>query len=787
MERTKILIVEDNPIVAEDLKIKLIHLGYEITATAYSGEQALESIKHQKPDIALMDIRLGDGMNGIDTALELKNKYNISVIYLTAHADDDTIFRAKLTEPYGYIVKPFDETELKSMIEIAVYKQKSDRKLKESEKWFKTTLNSIGDGVITTDMNGSITFMNPIAEMLTGWSRTDAADKPLEAVFNIINEITREKCENPVLKVIGTGQIIGLANHTLLISRDGKEIPIKDSGAPIILNDSDNLGVVLVFQDDTDARMAQKKIQDSENRLQSFLNNSPVGIGIWDREFRYVYINEILQKINGPSLKEHLGKTIEDVLPKAAPIIRPIFEKILSTGEPALNIELSGEVPATPGKTTHYLLSYFPIFGELETVAHIGGIIVDVTDNKNAQIRLNQQQNIFQAIIDNVPALITVYDPKAKVLHVNKSFESTVGWTNEDLKTIDIMEVCYPDPEYRTIAAEYMQKASNEWQEFSVKTKYGHSFDSIWSNVRLEDSTQIGIGIDITDKKKIEAILIKSQKMESIGKLAGGIAHDFNNILTSILGFTQISLQEVQQETELHDNLTEILASGERAKNLVKQILTFSRKGEQEKHPIHLNSLVTDNIIMMRSTIPSNIKIKENISTEKIIINANTSQMNQVLINLITNAVHAIDDNGMIDIDLELIQLDENYLDQYSGMMPGSYAKLLISDTGHGIAQENLSAIFDPYFTTKTPDKGTGLGLAVVHGIVEIHGGQIKVYSEIEKGTTFQVYLPLTTQTYKKIEDHEESNYAKGSERILFVDDEPTIAKLQKRVLERLG
>ena len=212
MDKTKILIVEDNPIVAEDLKIKLIDLGYGITATAYSGEQALESVRTQRPDIALMDIRLGRGMNGIETALKLKDKYNISVIYLTAHADDNTVSKAKLTEPYGYVVKPFNDTELKSVIEIAVYKQQSDRKLRESQQWFQTTLNSIGDGVIATDMTGNITFMNPIAETLTGWSQSEAKGKPLNKVFNIINEFTRKSCENPVLKVIKTGQII-VINH----------------------------------------------------------------------------------------------------------------------------------------------------------------------------------------------------------------------------------------------------------------------------------------------------------------------------------------------------------------------------------------------------------------------------------------------------------------------------------------------------------------------------------------------------------------------------------------------
>jgi nitrogen-specific signal transduction histidine kinase/ActR/RegA family two-component response regulator len=292
---------------------------------------------------------------------------------------------------------------------------------------------------------------------------------------------------------------------------------------------------------------------------------------------------------------------------------------------------------------------------------------------------------------------------------------------------------------------------------------------------------------DDSKARKAEAALRQSQKLEAIGNLAGGIAHDFNNILTSIMGFTELSLQDLQHETELHDNLTEVLTAGKRAKSLVKQILTFSRKGEQEKHNIQMNSILVENMKMLRSTIPSNITITEEISSEPITIHANASQMNQVIMNLVTNAVHAINDNGLIDIGLELIQLDKSNVEQYPDMMPGSYAKIYVSDTGCGISKENLNAIFDPYFTTKTPDKGTGLGLAVVHGIVKIHDGHITVYSEPGNGTTFHVYLPTTTQSFKKPAIQTETDIPQGCERILFVDDEPAITKLQKRFLERLG
>ncbi len=673
MDKTKILIVEDNPIVAEDLKIKLIDLGYGITATAYSGEQALESVRTQRPDIALMDIRLGRGMNGIETALKLKDKYNISVIYLTAHADDNTVSKAKLTEPYGYVVKPFNDTELKSVIEIAVYKQQSDRKLRESQQWFQTTLNSIGDGVIATDMTGNITFMNPIAETLTGWSQSEAKGKPLNKVFNIINEFTRKSCENPVLKVIKTGQIIGLANHTILISRDGSERPIKDSGAPIILDDGTRLGVVLIFQDDSMSREAEERLRDSEERFKRLFEHAPLPYQSLDKNGCIIEVNHTWLEMLGYQKQDVVGKSFGDFL-------------------------------------NHEWVDHFKEnFPKFKSVGEILGV----------EFEMKKKDGTF---------IIARFDGKIR----------------------------------QDQAGEFIQTHC--------------VFKDVSDEKRM-----------LKKLEKQEIALRQTQKLEAIGNLAGGIAHDFNNILTSILGFTDLSLQDVQKDSEIYDNLTEVIAAGKRAKNLVKQILTFSRKGEQEKQPLDIHSVISENLKMLRSTIPSNIEIRTQISHESITINANRSQMNQVIMNLVTNAVHAIEDNGMIDIGLQLMVLDKSDMDQYPDMIPGTYAKIFVSDTGCGIDQENLNAVFDPYFTTKSPDKGTGLGLAVVHGIVKLHSGHISVYSEREKGSTFNVYLPLATQVEKRSVIQKETKVAEGGERILFVDDEPTIVKLQKRTLERLG
>ncbi|MBU7047482.1 MAG: response regulator [Theionarchaea archaeon] len=256
--KTHILVVEDERIVAEDIRRSLETLGYAVTAVVSSGEEALQKAAEENPDLVLMDIVLKGDMDGIEAAQVMNSRFNIPVVYLTAYADDRKLQRAMVTGPYGYILKPFEDRELRTTIEMALYKHKMEKKLKESEQWLATTLKSIGDGVITTDTEGIVTFINPVAETLTGWTQDEAVGSPLSEVFHIINEETRERCENPFEK-IKTGLVVGLANNTVLVARDGTERLIADSGAPIS-DDHTILGSVLVFRDVTEKKRMEEDI-----------------------------------------------------------------------------------------------------------------------------------------------------------------------------------------------------------------------------------------------------------------------------------------------------------------------------------------------------------------------------------------------------------------------------------------------------------------------------------------------------------------------------------------------
>ena len=307
MAKAKILVVEDESIVAKDIEKRLKSLGYAVPAVVSSGEEAIKKTAQTHPDLVLMDIKIKGDVDGVEAATQIRARFNIPVVYLTAYSDEKTLERAKITEPLGYILKPFEERELYTAIEIALYRHKMERKLKECQQWLATTLKSIGDAVIATDTRGLITFMNRVAEELTGWKQKDALGKDLIEVFNIINEQTPNFDENLITKVLQEGVVVGLENHTL-IARDGTEIPIGDSAAPIRDDKGNITGVVLVFQDKTELKRAEEALRKSKESFHNIVEKSADGIIVLDCNGVVCFVNPAAESLFGRKKEKLLSE-----------------------------------------------------------------------------------------------------------------------------------------------------------------------------------------------------------------------------------------------------------------------------------------------------------------------------------------------------------------------------------------------------------------------------------------------------------------------------------------------
>jgi nitrogen-specific signal transduction histidine kinase/CheY-like chemotaxis protein len=290
---------------------------------------------------------------------------------------------------------------------------------------------------------------------------------------------------------------------------------------------------------------------------------------------------------------------------------------------------------------------------------------------------------------------------------------------------------------------------------------------------------------DITERQRLEMQLRQAQKMEAIGTLAGGIAHDFNNILSAIIGFSELCLDEADPGGTLEENLREVLHASHRARDLVRQILAFSRQGETDRKPLQSGLVIKEALKLLRSTLPSTIEIDIQINSHSLIM-GDPTQIHQIIMNLGANAADAMETNGgVLAVSLtDMVMDDPAAWDVH--LAPGTYQRLSVADTGDGIAPEQLDAIFEPYFSTKPEGKGTGLGLSVVHGIVHSLEGGIRVRSAPGRGTTFDIFVPV--MEFQAPEQRQNDKFLKGGrENVLFVDDEPQIAGMAKRHLEKLG
>lgn len=426
-------------------------------------------------------------------------------------------------------------------------------------------------------------------------------------------------------------------------------------------------------------------------------------------------------------------------------------------------------------------------------ITHFQGIVENITKRKEAEEQLKAKHEEWEKTFNSIPDIITLQDQNMRIVRANQAAYDFFEMASGDL----IGAHCYDI--FRGISAPCSDCPMVE----TIKDVKNHSaiihhenmgkIFQVTSSPILDQNHEVQylvhIAKDITEQKRIEEELFQAHKMEAIGTLAGGIAHDFNNILTAIVGYSEMAILDLPDDSKAKRKIELVLKSGQRAADLVKQILTFSRKTDHKLEPLSPHLVIKEALKMLRSSMPTTIEFQVDIDKECGTIMADPTNIHQIIVNLCTNALHALEaEKGMIGVSLQRVEMGIDEIRGEPDVSPGPFIVLTVSDTGCGMDQDTLGRIFDPYFTTKELGKGTGLGLAVIHGIIRDYHGFIRVESHPGQGSSFSVYIPaLPLETATSADTEKKGSLPTGTERILVVDDEVMVVNLHRQILDQLG
>lgn len=534
------------------------------------------------------------------------------------------------------------------------------------------------------------------------------------------------------------------------------------------------------------------ELHQSQQMLKLVLDTIPHYVFWKDRESVYLGCNAVFARAVGLQPEEVVGKT-DDAMgatPEEAAFFHQIDRQVMEQNTPQYHI--IEQVHRPDGRVVWVEANKVPLHNTQGEVMGVLCTYEDITERKQVAEALHESEEKYRKLFEESRDAIMISTREGRYLEVNQSTLDLFGYTREEILRIDARQL-YASPADRDYyRQEIEEKGYVRNYEIKLRKKDSTIIDclssaSVWRAPDGSIGGYLAIVRDITDHKRLESQLRQTQKMEAIGTLAGGIAHDFNNILAAILGYTELALYDVPPESLTQCNLQEVLTAGKRAKDLVEQILTFSRQREQERKPIQLPLIVKEALKLLRASLPATITIQQQIDDTAGIVRADPTQMHQVMMNLCTNAEHAMrKTGGVLAVCLEPIVVSAEFAATHPPLQSGPHVQITVRDTGHGMEPHILERIFEPFFTTKGVGEGTGLGLSMVHGIVTDHHGAITVESTPGQGTTFKIYLPCI-QSITREETPSEEMIPGGTECILFVDDEETLACLGQHLLERLG
>jgi two-component system, cell cycle sensor histidine kinase and response regulator CckA len=682
------------------------------------------------------------------------------------------------------------EQRVEELEKEAVERNREETAIREKENFLKIVFNAIQDGISVRDRDFTLTFINQ-------WMENKYASQ-LPLVGKKCYSVFQKRDSNcpwcPAVLAMKTGEMS--SENVPYPSHDDPEGWFELTAFPVRDLNGEIVGCIEHVRDITERKKTDEALKKSEEKYRELVQNANSIILRRDTKGNVTFFNEFAQDFFGYAENEILGKNVVGtIVPKTETTGRDLSEMIHDIGiRPERYGTNENENMRKNGERVWVAWTNKAIKDENGNITEILCIGNDITERKHAEKALWQEEEKFRTFVEHSPFGISIIDESGNYKYINPKFIEIFGYILEDIPTgKEWFKKAFPDSEYRhrliSIWINDLKKSKfgeSRHRNFKVICKDGSEKIIHFKPVTMESGNQFVIYEDITNQEQLEDQLRQAQKMESMGTLAGGIAHDFNNILGIILGNAELAMDDIYEGNPARLNLQEIRTAGLRAKDVVRQLLSFARKTAVEKKTTNIAPIIIESLKLMRASIPTSIEIRQNITEEVDTILADPTQINQVLINLCTNAHHAMPDGGILEVSLKNVELDEDATAQYSDLDPGPYVHLTVADTGQGMNPEIKGRIFDPYFTTKDIGKGTGLGLSVVHGIVKNHGGGISVNSELGKGTSFEIYFPVV-ETEAVTETETDEKLPTGNERILFVDDEESMVYVARNRLERLG
>ncbi len=551
-----------------------------------------------------------------------------------------------------------------------------------------------------------------------------------------------------------------------------------------------------VTHDITERKQAEGLIRKGERKFRAIYEQAPTGIATLDSlSGRFTQINQKYCDIAGYSQEEMLDLTFQDIThPDDLQADLDHMQQLLAGRVSSFQMEK--RYLQKNGQVIWVHLTCVPLWLKATDLRQHIAMVEDITYRKQAEVALRESEERFRLLSEAIPQQVWTANPDGSLDYVNQRVMEYFDRPREKLIGQEWQEVLHPDD--LPACLEHWATARSTLQPYEIEFRLRRK-DGIyrWHLSRAlpifgpdgQVKKWFGTNTDLTDVKQLEAQIRQGQKMEAIGTLAGGIAHDFNNILMAIMGFVELAKINMSKSENPEKNLNEVLIAGRRARELVQQILTFSRENEQIRELFNLKLLVKEVLRFLRASFPATIDIVQHFTEADTIIVGDQIQLHQVIVNLCTNAEYAMrGSGGLLELGLECIEVGNQGMALYPALEKGSYVCLTVRDSGKGIPSEIIPRIFDPFFTTKEIGVGTGMGLAVVHGIVLSHGGVITVDSDSGKGTTFTLYFPAM-KAGKSGEDFQEltQEFIMGRGNILLVEDEEPLARLGQEALERLG